>query len=827
MRQIPSEGLSTPIHRAPLRPPIRCRAKWVTAGVLTIGAGALTLLIAAGHAEDKPNPAPAEGSKAQAGAAGDSFKTDILPLVQKYCIECHGEKKRRGDITLHTFRDTVGVLKAAATWEAVLDMVESSAMPPEKSPQPTVEERQRLVKWLEQALFHFDCETATDPGRVTIRRLNRAEYNNTVRDLLGIDFQPADDFPSDDVGHGFDNIGDVLSLPPLLMEKYIDAAEKIAASAVETAQQAIIPRERRQGTSLNGEDGARREQDDTHSMPLHTYVWSEFVLPRTGEHEFRLEIGLEEGAAKSGKFEFRVDKKPIQTFDVPAKGKKSRERFEVRLKLDKGKHKYAIEFMDVVANDPPEETSDEDKKKLRDKAEAAGASLTFIEVEGPFDDPQILAARKKTKFMLGSPNRGRGQRDGGNREMLEPIVRRAFRRPAERREVERYAELIDMAVRQGETYSRGVELALTGILVSPHFLFRVEDDPATAEAAGHRLSDYELASRLSYFLWSSMPDDELFRMAQEGKLRDDDALRRQVKRMLADPKSEALAENFGSQWLNLRNLDEVTPDPQQFPGVTPELKADMRRETERFFETVMREDRSILDFLDGNFTIINERLAKHYGIDGVTGDEFRKVSLTDGKRAGVLTHASILTLTSNPTRTSPVKRGKWIMENILGTPPPDPPPDVPELAQTQKAAPNASLRQQLEIHRKDPSCAVCHNQMDALGFGFENFDGVGRWRDKDGTFPIDPSGKLPGGRSFASPLELIRILRGKKSDFAGSVTEKMLTYALGRGPIPADRCAVDKIVKTLDSKEYRFSVLIEETVLSEPFWMRRKEGDKP
>jgi len=378
---------------------------------------------------------------------------------------------------------------------------------------------------------------------------------------------------------------------------------------------------------------------------------------------------------------------------------------------------------------------------------------------------------------------------------------------------------------QGDAFERGIQVAISAVLVSPHFLFRVEVDPEPDEPTRIRpLNDYELASRLSYFLWSSMPDDELFSLAGRGVLHEGKVLDAQVRRMLQDDKAQALVANFGGQWLNLRNLEEVTPDPTRFGTLDDVLRRDMERETEMFFATVMREDRSILEFLTGDFTFVNERLARHYGMNGVSGEALQKVTLTDGKRMGLLTHASILTLTSNPTRTSPVKRGKWIMENLLGTRPPDPPPSVPGLEETQKAAPNLSLREQMVLHRKEPVCASCHRQMDQLGFGFENFDVVGRWREKDGKFPVDASGELPSGETFKGPSELVQILAKRKHQFAETLVSKMLVYALGRGLEPYDQRAIDGIVERVEKGDYRFSAVTTGIVTSQPFRMRRGDG---
>ncbi|MFM7844861.1 MAG: DUF1592 domain-containing protein, partial [Planctomycetota bacterium] len=381
-----------------------------------------------------------------------------------------------------------------------------------------------------------------------------------------------------------------------------------------------------------------------------------------------------------------------------------------------------------------------------------------------------------------------------------------------------------------------IEVAITALLVSPEFLFRYEGprQPETAVANEERsekqetlqkqeLSDFELATRLSYFLWSSMPDEELLAVAERGELRQASVLAAQTRRLLGHKKSIALAENFASQWLNLRGLEEVTPDTARFPSFNAAVKQDLRKETELLFDTILREERSIFDFLTADFTFLNERLAKFYGVEEIKGGQFRRVSLEGTPRLGVLTHGSILTLTSNPTRTSPVKRGKWIMENILGTPPPDPPANVPELEEVRGAQPAASLRKQMEIHRANPQCAVCHVTMDQLGFGFENFDAVGRWREREGEQLVDASGELPGGSKFSGPRELVTILTRKKAEFSRTIAERMLTYSLGRGLEFTDRCAVDELVKVLEREDYRLQALVLAIVQSEPFRLRRSD----
>jgi hypothetical protein len=407
-------------------------------------------------------------------------------------------------------------------------------------------------------------------------------------------------------------------------------------------------------------------------------------------------------------------------------------------------------------------------------------------------------------------------------------VTRAFRRPATDDEVERLTRLVLAVTKGGDSFERGIQVAVEAVLVSPHFLFRIEIDPEPLNPqAIHAINEYELATRLSYFLWSSMPDDELLRLAHEGALRKEGNLAAQVRRMLKDPKSSALLDNFVMQWLHLRNLKLINPDLKQFPDFNEALRTAMETETRLFFEAIAREDRSLFDLLDANFTFVNERLAKHYGIPGVTGDQFQRVTLANPERGGLLGHASVLTVTSNPTRTSPVKRGKWILENLLNAPPPPPPPNVPELKEAEGKL-EGTLRQRMEQHRSNPACASCHTQMDALGFGLENYNPVGAWRVKDGGADIDATGSLPSGASFTSPAELKAILKSRDGDFRRCLAEKLLVYALGRGLEYYDKCTVDAIVRNTATNQDKFSALVLEIVNSDAFQKRRgKRGDEP
>jgi hypothetical protein len=596
------------------------------------------------------------------------FAKDVVPFLKEYCTGCHGGAKPRAMLDLTKYKDADSAGKAKHVWEKVVVNLRAGEMPPPDKPQPPLEQVEKISQWLEKTVLAFDCTKQRDPGRVTIRRLNRNEYNNTVRDLVGVQFKPADDFPSDDVGYGFDNIGDVLTMSPLLMEKYLKAADKVVTEVFKSA-------------------------------------------------------ALKE-------------------------------------------------------------------KMLNGKVPAAGATAQ--------------------------------EKEDAARAILRPFLKRAYRRPVNDEEVGRFLRFITVAEKNGDNFEKGIQLAMQAALCSPHFLFRIERDfRIKGEKFADPITQFELATRLSYFLWSSMPDDELFALAGQAKLRDKEVLQVQVRRMLKDDKARAFTENFAGQWLQLRSVAQITPDPKLFPHFDEKLRTAMVKETELFFDHIVKEDRSILDFLDADWTFVNGRLAKHYGIDGVAGETFVKVKLAGDQRVGVLTHASILSVTSNPTRTSPVKRGKWILDNILNTPPPPPPPDVPDLSEDEKDISAAPLRKRMELHRTKAICASCHQRMDPIGFGFENFDVTGMWRTKDGKFDVDSSGELPSGQKFSGPKELVAVLKTKEAEFRRCLVEKVLTYALGRGLESFDKCAVDDICARVLREDNRFVSMVIAIVESEPFQLRK------
>jgi hypothetical protein len=585
-------------------------------------------------------------------------------VLREFCVDCHNDEKQKGDLNLLPYLAKPNVPGDRKVWEKVAELVEWREMPPEKKPQPSDAQRDTIVRFIDAQLTQADCAGPKNPGRVTIRRLNREEYHHTIRDLLGVDFWP-EDFPADEVGYGFDNIGDVLSLSPMLMEKYLAAAAEIVERAM-------------------------KPQSDSHRR--------------------------------------------------------------------------------LIARMP---------------------------------EP--------------------GQEQAVARELLGAFARRAYRRPVTDEEVARLVRFVAMSLENGGSFLEGMQIAVQAALCSPHFLFRWElDPPATKPGDVRELNDYEVASRLSYFLWNSMPDEELFTLAAQGALRRDGHLEKQAARLLKDWRARSFFTSFAGQWLQIRNLWEVSLDPGVFKGWDDRLKGAMKEEAELFFQAIALEDRPVTDLLAADFTFVNEKLARHYGLAGVQGETFQRVTLPPGSpRGGVVTLGAVLVSTSTPTRTAPVIRGKWILEQILGTPPPPPPPNVPPLPNQSPVDQTASLRKRLEEHASRAECAGCHKRMDPLGFALENFDATGAWRGTDGKYPIEPAGKLPSGVSFTGPRDLKTALQSGPR-FVRSFTEKLMIYALGRGLDDYDRCAIDAVLAKSGGNESRFGALVAGIVTSDPFLKRQQ-----
>ncbi|HEY4311827.1 MAG TPA: DUF1592 domain-containing protein [Pirellulales bacterium] len=736
----------------------------------------------------------------------DTFLAEKLqPFLAKYCIDCHGGAEPEADLALDLLKDESVISEDRNRWAHVVEYLEAGIMPPDDQVQPTPEEVAAVNAWISTRLANLKGTTTRDPGRVTIRRLNRIEYNNTVRDLLGVDFQPADDFPSDDVGYGFDNIGDVLSMPPILLEKYLAAADKIAARAiVDPWPPAAEVRKFTAAQLISGQRGSKGVATGRLETEGEVFVAREFLAE--GDYVLRVTAHGEQAGDEPPRMAVRLNNKDLATFDVPAVAG-SPAVFEMRVRIPTGKQRVALAYLNNFVDPENPDPARRDRNLIIDS----------LEIDGPHGEVLPPASHRQVIFREPA-----GDDEACAEEILTRFATRAYRRPVAAEEVDRLMELVRLARDSGDSFERAIRLAVQAALVSPHFLFRVElDADSGGDVPVQKIDNHQLASRLSYFLWSSMPDEELFRLAEQGALGQDEVLAAQVRRMIADPRSQAMVENFAGQWLQIRNLSIASPDRKRFKGFDEFLRTAMRKETELFFASIMREDRSIVELIDADYTFVNERLAEHYGIKGVSGDEFQRVKLTDRRRGGVLTQASVLMVTSNPTRTSPVKRGKWIMEQILGTPPPPPPPGVQELEQVKL---EGTLRQKMEQHRANSSCAVCHARMDPLGFAFENFDAIGAWRDRDDEHEIDPSGILPGGQKFAGAAELRVLLAARPELFARSLVRKMLTYALGRGLEAYDTQTVAEIAERLKSQDYKFSALVLEIVRSEPFQMRRARG---
>ena len=746
----------------------------------------------------------AGASAVGAGAAeGVSFKKQIVPLLSKYCYGCHGQQRQKAGLNLAKFPTTRDVMHKRRLWINIQDMLIHQEMPPDdEKKQPTDVERKRIVSWIENTVKHIDCTKVKDPGRVTVHRLNKAEYNNTIRDLTGLkNFRPADRFPSDEVGSGYDNIADVLSIPPLLMEKYVDAAERVLDEAIDIPPRTLkLQAEKMSGAAGRGSAAALKNKTEIHHK---------FAVPERGYYAIRVRAWGRRAGLGLPRLAISVDGKVKRSFMIAARDAKAASSKEYRALLDKGPRKISIGLSNPY-RDP------QDKKQVRQLL------VDWVEIEGPMNADSSASASHQKIFFL---KPGKKPRQAA-RKIVERFATRAFRRPVREKELDRLMGLYDLASKRGETFEASVRVPLWAVLISPHFLYRVEADRPGPGV--RRIGQYEMASRLSYFLWSSMPDQTLMKLAARKKLHHPGVLAEQVRRMLKDPRAEALADNFAMQWLTLRNLQIVRPDRQLFPGYSPRLRRAMEAEAKSYFMHVIRERRPIFDFLDSNYTFANATLARHYGLSDVSGEQMQKVSLTGNRRGGVLTMAGVLTVTSYPNRTSPVLRGKWVLEQLLGTPPPPPPANVPELEEENPKKPTRqTLRQRLEEHRKNPTCASCHAKMDPIGFGLENFDAVGKWRRTDHGRPLDTAGVLPTGEKFSGPAELKKILLERKEKFARNFVENLLTYALGRSLEYYDVCAVNSILGSIKSRGYRGDELILEIVKSYPFRHRRNKDFKP
>jgi len=798
---------------------------WVAAGYLqTTGEPQLT------------SPAPSHGSQYRS-------------VLDGYCVSCHNQKLRTADLLL----DKAAVEKigeGAELWEKVLRKLRTRAMPPAGMPRPDEATYDSFVAYLEKEL-DFAAAAQLDPGRPLIHRLNRAEYANAIRDLLAVDFDAESYLPPDHSGDGFDNLAAVLTVSPVLMERYMSAARKISrlaigsASARVTSEEYHISENRAQDSRLNDDlpFGSRGGIAIRHHFPLDgEYVLkirlqrdrTNFIRGLLGEpHQLdvfldgvRLEsfpVGGERHGA-TGLLHTRTGNiymgEPEQN-DYELSG--AEEGLQVRFPAQAGTRLVGVTFLrKTLESEGLLEVGPRSMEPDIDEYKGGDPNIDSVTITGPYQATGRGETPSRIKIFECYPG-GKGNRDEEScaQEILSTLARRAYRRPVTDADVQPLLNLYRAGRNEGG-FEAGIELALQRILAGPEFLFRVERDSENVPPdTAYPISDLELASRLSFFLWSSIPDDPLLDLAEAGMLKDPAVLEQQVRRMLADYRSSALVDNFAGQWLYLRNLRSWKPSLREFPDFDGELRQALRQETELFFKSMLREDRSVLDLLSADYTFLNERLARHYGIPDIYGSSFRRVTLSDENRRGLLGQGSILTVTSRVNRTSPVLRGKWVLENLLGAPPLPPPPNIPPLSEKKEEVGGLTMRQRMKEHQSNPVCASCHAGMDPIGFALENFDAVGQWRATEGNAPIDASGTLPDGTRFEGPAGLRKVLLSRPERFVQTATGKLFTYALGRELEYYDAAALRKILREAAPGGYRWSSLILGIIKSTPFQMRR------
>ena len=761
-------------------------------------------------------------------------------VLDRYCVTCHNDRLRTASLSLEKI-DVARAPDGAEVWEKVIRKLRTGAMPPAGMPRPDQASVDGLVTYLETTL---DSAAAAhpNPGRPSLRRLNRTEYSNAIRDLLAVEIDAGASLPADDSRYGFDNVGEVLTLSPLLAERYLAVARQVRRLALgdPTIKPAFEVYE--VSKDLIQEDRASEE------LPFGTRggIAVRHSFPADGEYIFKVRLQRNSrqyirGMQQANDLDVRLDGRRIQRFTIGGErrgrssfvfssatmGEIEQEQYErtadqtldIRQWVEAGTHQISAAFIkDAAVSEHPLQP----RLTMYDYSQFKGgdAAVGTLAIGGPYTVKGLGDTESRRRILL-----CRTENDACARKILSTLARRAYRRPVTGEDLQPLLAFYNTGRREGG-FESGIGLALERLLAGPEFLFRIERDQATAApGTAYRVSDMDLASRLSFFLWSSIPDDTLLDLADRGQLKDPAVMERQVRRMLADPRARSLTTSFAAQWLHLRNIASASPDLEQFPYFDENLRNAFRTETELFFESILREDRSVLDLLGADYTFVNERLARHYGIPGIYGSHFRRVQFTDGNRGGLLGHGSILTLTSYSNRTSPVIRGKWVLDNILGTPPSPPPPNVPALQERDTTGKASSMRAQMERHRANPACASCHRLMDPLGFALENFDGVGRWRTTDANAPIDSSGVLPDGTPFRGLGGLRQVLMQKQREpFVWTVTDRLLTYALGRGLDYHDAPALRRIMKDAAPGGFTLSSLILGVVKSTPFQMRRSES---
>ena len=759
---------------------------------------------------------------ASASAAEQPVAGAVRAVVGKFCVECHGADAAKGGLNLEKILPE-DVSRHSDAWEKVVRKLNARHMPPIGKPRPDERTYSAIVSSLETTLDRA-AAAKLNPGRTdTVRRLNRTEYQNAIRDLLALDIDAAALLPADEASHGFDNVT-VGTLSPTLLDRYITAAQKIARLAVGGAQRApggdtirikpdITQEERVEGLPLGTRGGA---------LIRHTF-------PQDGEYEFQLRLTRDrneevEGLKEPHEFLLLIDREQMRNAIVRPPGAKGHDLVDAHLKfrlpVKAGPHDLGVTFLKNPASLRETARQPYTAQFNMHRHPRSSPAVYQVSITGPFGAHGPGDTPSRRRIFIAQP-KSPGEEETCAKQILSTLMRRAYRRPVSDADLARPMEFFRDG-RKEANFDAGIEAALSAVLVSREFLFRVEQEPkGLAGKSPYRITDLELASRLSFFLWSSVPDDELLDVAARGQLNQPDVLAKQTRRMLADPRSLSLVSNFASQWLHLRNLDSITPDGRLFPDFDDNLRQAMRRETELLFEEVLRDDRSVLDLLRTDHTFLNERLAKHYGIPNIYGPRFRRVALgPETPRGGLLRHASVLTVTSYATRTSPVIRGNWILGTLLGTAPPPPPPNVPALEDNAVSA-SLPVRERLAQHRANAACASCHDLMDPVGFALENFDALGRWRTLEEGKPVDASGGFPDGAKFTGVAGLEQALLNRPELFAGTLTEKLLTFALGRGVETYDAPAVRQVVRDAKADNHRFSAIVLGIVKSTPFTMRQ------
>ena len=714
--------------------------------------------------------------------------------LQQYCVVCHNETLRTADFSLEGVTASE-LSKHTSALEKVLRRLASGEMPPTGMPRPSDSARFELVSWLEARLDEHASDNP-NPGSPAIHRLNRAEYSNAIRDLLGIDLDHSEDLPADDSGYGFDNIGDVLTVSPLHIEKYISAARRASRLAVGT----LTPKPIVERYAPNA--GTQNEAIDGLPQNERGGILFKHVFPFYADYTITIRVrGRRMPHMPSPQLDVRVDGERIKLIDSAFSNLEAQQGtrlYEIPLTIEAGEHEIAAGFLNEYLI--PETSSEGDLKS------AFNYSVDYVLIGGPYATKRVGIQESQERIFICRPA-DVDQEEDCARKILSNLARRGYRGPVTPEDINPLIGLFSEGRKDGGSFEHGIEMALSGLLVSPRFLYR---SPALPEGGNvndiYELSDIDLASRLSFFLWSSIPDEELLLIAEEGNLKKPEILSAQIDRMLTDPKARALVDNFGGQWLHLRNVQDWTPDPERYDYFDNSLRYAFQQETELFMANMIKEDRSILDLIDADYTFVNERLAEYYGIDGVEGGYFRRVPLIGTGRGGLLGQGSILMVTSYPTRTSPVLRGKWVLENLLGSPPPPPPPDVPALDDSAEIS-AGSLREALEQHRANAACAVCHDRLDPLGFALESFDAVGRKRVTEHGLEVDDTGSLPDGTVVDGIDGLRNVLMMRKDEFVETFAEKLLTYAIGRGLEPSDRSTLRRFAEQLRRPTIGFLLL--------------------